>query len=154
RTCSARPTSCQEREKTVRRSSSIILGSTYQAAGIVDASAKGAFGLKLSMICLIESSTAHSPFRSASCPVCVALSLTHCLKLSKLDGSHVSFENLAMEAAQTGQLKFLHMFSNKVTNKPNSQIAALTAIWRFERRQNESGHPLDLRSGIAFERVK
>src|SRR5262245_29514089 len=106
RTCSARPTSCQEREKTVRRSKSIILGSTYQAAGIVNASAKGAFGLKLSTICLIESSTACGSFRSVNCPVCVALSLAHCSKMIKPDGSHVSFKHSVMEAAQIGQLVF------------------------------------------------
>src|SRR5262245_26810784 len=92
--------------------------------------------------------------RNFSCQVCVAHSLTHCWKSSRLDDPQVSFTCSMTEAAQTGQLKFLHMFSNKVTNKPNSQIAALTAIWQFERWQNESGHPLDLRSAVAFERVK
>src|SRR5262245_57995343 len=78
-----------------------------------------------------------------SCTVCAASINAN---LSKLSASAT--------VAQTVQLKFLHMFSNKVTSKPNSQVATLTALWRFERRQNESGHPLDLRNGVAFERVK
>src|SRR5262245_11362395 len=62
------------------------------------------------MICLIESSMARGSFRSANRPACVALSLANCLKLSKPDCSHVSFKNSLTEAAQTGQLKFLHRF--------------------------------------------
>lgn len=41
-TCAARPTSCQLRLQTVRRSSAAIRGSMYHPDGIVDASASGA----------------------------------------------------------------------------------------------------------------
>src|SRR5207247_10063812 len=43
-TCSARPTTCHERAKTVCRSNSKILGSTYHEAGAVEASASGTLG--------------------------------------------------------------------------------------------------------------
>src|SRR5215510_13413483 len=46
--------------------------------------------------------------RSANWTVCAPHPLAHCFKLSKPDGSQASFTRSINEAAQTGQLKFLH----------------------------------------------
>src|SRR5437660_11728147 len=53
-TCSARPTICQVRPKTVLRSSSAISASVYQRPGMVWASASEAVASKLATICSRE----------------------------------------------------------------------------------------------------
>src|SRR5262245_40828108 len=56
---------------------------------------------------LIYASEAAGNF-SANCTVCESPPLNHYRKLRKPDRSHLSFTRSVKEAAQTGQLKFLH----------------------------------------------
>src|SRR5262245_13949176 len=68
--------------------------------------------------------------RNFSCQVCVAHSLTHCWKSSRLDDPQVSFTCSMTEAAQTGQFALQSPKRFWINNERDyANVVARLALW-------------------------